>query len=202
METDVNEKVPFTREWNVLNKVSNNLYTVYRKIKEKTIYSLLYVHSFSFIIGNDYKECEKYNLTITNPNELENMNDKIRYLRLRKSMYQKDVAEYIGIDRATYSTYENGIGVYPKDVMMKLSEMYKIDLDVLLDDYHRFIYYNQGQNIRRIRQDLGLNQEELAESLGVSLIVVKKAEQEKVRFLKKNYIKLMDFYNKQIKITI
>lgn len=202
METSINEKVPFTREWDILNKIDDNLYTVYKKRKNKTVYSLMYIHTFSFIVGNDYKECEKYNLSITNPYELENINEKIRYFRLRESLYQEDVAKRIGIDRTTYISYENGLRIYPIEVMTKLSDIYNVDLDVLLDDYHRFIYFNQGKTIKKIRKELGMNQKELADSLGVSLIVIKRAEQEKVRFLEKNYIKLISFYNENINISV
>lgn len=202
METSYNQKVPFTDKWNILNKISDNLYSVYKKRKNKTEYSLMYIHTFSFIVGNDYKECEKYNLEITNPYELKNINEKIRYFRLKETLYQEDVAKSIGIARTTYISYENGLRIYPIDVMTKLSNMYEIDLNDLLDDYHRFIYFNQGENIKRIRKELGLNQKELADSLGVSLIVIKRAEQEKVRFLEKNYIKLIRFYNEHIKISV
>lgn len=202
METSNNEKVPFAREWDILNKIDDNLYTVYKKRNNKTVYSLMYIHTFSFILGNDYKECEKYNLEITNPYELKKINEKIRYFRLKETLYQEDVAKSIGIDRTTYISYENGLRIYPIDVMTKLSNMYEIDLNDLLDDYHRFIYFNQGENIKRIRKELGLNQKELADSLGLSLIVIKRAEQEKVRFLEKNYIKLIRFYNEHIKISV
>ncbi|MBO5369366.1 MAG: transcriptional regulator [Clostridia bacterium] len=153
-------------------------------------------------MGNDYKECEKYNLEITNPYELKNISDKLRYLRLKESMYQEDVAKMIGIDRTTYVSYETGLRIYPLDVMKKISDLYKIDLDALLDDYHNFIYNNQGQNIKSIRKELGISQKELADSLGVSLIVIKRAEQEKVRFLEKNYIKLMNYYNLQKQLSV
>lgn len=196
METSDNEKVPFKREWDILNKISDNLYIVYKKKNNKTVYSLIYIHSFNFIVGNDYKECEKYNLT--NPYELENIHEKIRYFRLRESLCQEEVAKFIGVDRTTYISYENGLRVYTIDVMIKLSDMYNVDLDVLLNDYHRFIYFNQGKNIKKIRKELGLNQKELADLLGVSIIVIKRAEQEKVRFLEKNYIKLMNYYRETI----
>lgn len=201
METSINEKVPFTREWNILNKISDNLYSVYKKRKNKTEYSLMYIHTFTFVVGRDYKECEKYNLEITNPYELENINEKIKYFRLKSSLYQEEVAKIIGIDRTTYISYENGLRVYPIEVMTKLSNMYNVDLDVLLDDYHRFIYFNQGQNIKKIRKELGLNQDELAELLGVSFNVIKRAEQEKVRFLEKNYIKLQKLYKNSLYCT-
>lgn len=202
METSVNEKVPFTKVWKIFSKIDDNLYILYRHKGNSIFYTPMYIHSFAFIMGNDYKECEKYNLKITNPYELENISDKLRYLRLKESMYQEDVAKMIGIDRTTYISYENGLRIYPLDVMKKISDLYKIDLNALLDDYHNFIYNNQGQNIKRIRKDLGLNQKELADSLGVSLIVIKRAEQEKVRFLEKNYIKLMNYYNLQKQLNV
>ena len=202
METNVTEKVPFSKEWKILSKAGENLYILYRYENNCIRYAPLYVHSFRFIIGNDYKECEKYNLIITNPYELENINEKIRCFRLRESLYQEDIAKRIGIDRTTYISYEKGLRIYPIEVMTKLSDIYNVDLDVLLDDYHRFIYFNQGKNIKSIRKELGMNQKELAESLGVSLLVIKRAEQEKVRFLEKNYIKLISFYNEHIKFTV
>ena len=141
-------------------------------------------------MGNDYKECEKYNLSITNLYQLKNISEKLRYLRLRESLQQKDVAKMIGIDRTTYISYESGLRFYPLNIMLRLADIYKIDLDALLDDYHKFIYFNQGQKIKRIRGELGLNQDELAKLSGISVNVIRKAEQEKVRFLEKNYIKL------------
>jgi len=61
------------------------------------------------------------------------------------------------------------------------------------------LYNNQGKQIKRIRKDLGgLKQNELADKLNVSIIVIKRAEQNKVRFLKKNYIKLMNYYNEHL----
>ena len=95
-------------------------------------------------------------------------------------------------------SYENETRIYPIDIMRKMAKMYDIDVSLILDDYHKFIYFGQGENIRRIRTELGLNQWELAEELGVSLRVIKTAEQEKVRFLKKNYIKLIDYYSENI----
>jgi len=202
METSVNEKVPFTKVWKIFSKIDDNLYILYRHKGNSIIYTPMYIHSFTFIMGNDYKECEKYNLEITNPYELKNISDKLRYLRLKESMYQEDVAKMIGIDRTTYVSYETGLRIYPLDVMKKISDLYKIDLDALLDDYHNFIYNNQGQNIKSIRKELGISQKELDDSLGVSLIVIKRAEQEKVRFLEKNYIKLMNYYNLQKQLSV
>lgn len=202
METSVNENVPFTEKWKVFSKIDENLYVVCKKNKDKTIYVPMYVHTFKFIVGRDYNECDRFNLIINNPCEMEDMSDRIRYFRLRNSLKQEEVAERIGIDRSTYISYEKGLRYYPIEVMSKMADLFNIELDVLLDDYHKFIYFNQGQNIKVIRKDLGLKQEELSIALGVSLRVIKTAEQEKVRFMKKNYLKLISFYNENMNICV
>lgn len=153
------------------------------------------IYSFRFINGHTYKECEKYNFAVRNFDKLTQISEKLRFIRLHKGLYQDEIAEKIGIDRSTYINYEQGVKVYPYDVMKRLSELYNVDIDVLLDDYHRFIYNNQGKNIKKIRDKFGLKQSELAKELGVSLIVIKRAEEEKVRFLRKNFEKLMNYCN-------
>lgn len=82
----------------------------------------------------------------------------------------------IGIDRTTYITYESGLRYYPYDIMQKIADVYNMPLDELLDDYHKFIYNNQGKNIKSIRDELGLKQDELANALDLSLCVIKRAE--------------------------
>lgn len=158
------------------------------------IYAPLIIYSFRFINGHTYKECEKYNFAVKDFNKLTQIGEKLRFIRLNKGLYQDEVAEKVGIDRSTYINYENGVRVYPYDTMKRLAELYNVDINVLLDDYHRFIYNNQGKNIKTIRKTLGLKQYELANELGVSLTVIKRAEQEEVRFLRKNFNKLMNYY--------
>ena len=51
----------------------------------------------------------------------------------------------IGIDRTTYITYASGLRYYPYDIMQRIADVYNMPLDELLDDYHKFIYNNQGK---------------------------------------------------------
>ena len=183
-----------TDKWRVLSKINDNTYILVKSKNNKTIYAPLIIYSFRFINGHTYKECEQYNFVIKDFDELTQIGDKLRYIRLNKGLYQDEVAEKVGIDRSTYISYERGVKIYPYDVMIRLSKLYNIDVNVLLDDYHRFIYNNQGKNIKTIRKSLGLKQYELANELGVSLTVIKRAEQEEVRFLRKNFEKLINYY--------
>ena len=162
----------------------------------------MYIHSFKFITGKDYNECEKYNLTVSSIDELESINEKLRYLRLEKSLYQEEVAKIIGVDKTTYNEYEKGVNFYSIDTMKKLATLYEVDMDFLLDDYHRFVYSNQGIKIKKIRKDLGMKQHELANKLNIGVHVLKKAEQEKATLKRKNYQKLVMYYNKYMSNVI
>lgn len=70
-------------------------------------------------------------------------------------MLQKEVAEYLGIERTTYWNYEGARGFrnyYPPDKIDKLAELYEVSVNDLLDDYNQFLYYGQGEKIRELRK--------------------------------------------------
>ena len=57
---------------------------------------------------------------------------RLKELRLEKSLYQKDVAAYLGIDRTTYVKYESGISEPPIETLIKLCNFYSVSLDFLV----------------------------------------------------------------------
>ena len=118
--------------------------------------------------------------------ELTQIGDKLRYIRLNKGLYKDEVAEKVELTGQRILVMKRGVKIYPYDVMIRLSELYNIDVNVLLDDTIDFIYNNQGKNIKTIRKSLGLKQYELANELGVSLIVIKK-QNKKSQILRKNF---------------
>lgn len=65
--------------------------------------------------------------------------DKVKELRLRNRYSQREVAEKLGISTRAYQSYEQS-GVTPKkrDVLVKLSELYHVSIDNLLDDQELF----------------------------------------------------------------
>lgn len=56
----------------------------------------------------------------------------LKELRTKKGVYQKDVAEYLGVDRTTYVKYENGDSSLSPDVLIKLSNYFKVSTDYIL----------------------------------------------------------------------
>ena len=57
---------------------------------------------------------------------------RIKELRDREGMTQKDVAEMIGVSQSTYSTYENGINYLNAERLEKLAKIYGVSVDYLL----------------------------------------------------------------------
>ena len=57
---------------------------------------------------------------------------KLRDLREDRALKQKQLAEYLNIDQATYSRYESGELDIPTQVLIKLSKFYHVSIDYIL----------------------------------------------------------------------
>lgn len=57
---------------------------------------------------------------------------RIRDLREDCDLYQRQLAEYLGVDQSTYSDYESGRINIPIDMLMKLADYYKVNLDYIV----------------------------------------------------------------------
>ena len=176
-------------------KIGDNLSFAYRKHK----LSPMYLHSFRFIAPKKVSETQKFALKFPSADKIETVADKLRYYRHQKGLYQSDVADYLGLERSTYIEYENqGRDYYSAEIMEKLAELFGVSVYDLLDDYNKFLYDGQGRNIRKLREQLNITQEELATKMGVSLLKVKHWEQDKVRMFRFTYDKLMMLFPKNI----
>ena len=130
-------------------------------------------------------DAQKFNIRYTDPSQITEIADKLRWYRYQHALMQKEVAEQIGIDRNTYIHYEEyGRDYYPIEHMEKLAELYDVPVEELLDGYNLFLYKGQGEQIQIIRQSLGLTQKQYAEQLGVPFDNLRKWEQNRVRIYK------------------
>lgn len=86
-------------------------------------------------------------------------------------LLQRGVAEYTGIDRATYINYENReSNCYPANKLKKLAKLFEVDVTCLLDDYNQFLYAGQGLKIKKIRKSMGLTQNQFGKLNGVLIV--------------------------------
>lgn len=180
---------PFGEE---ILRIGNNLSFIQRKHKLIP----MYLHSFRFIAPKKVSEAQKFALKFPSADKLTTIADKLRYYRHQKGLYQSDVADYLGIDKGTYIDYENpDRDYYSAEVMEKIAELFCVDVYELLDDYNKFLYDGQGKNIRKLREQLNITQEDLSNKMGVSLLKVKHWEQDKVRMFKFTWERLITLVN-------
>lgn len=58
--------------------------------------------------------------------------NRLKELRLKKGVYQKDVASYLGIDRTTYVKYERGDSEPSIEMLDKLANYFSVTVDYIL----------------------------------------------------------------------
>ena len=171
---------------------NNELYILHKG----NIVTILYIHTLQFMLGKTYNECEKYNLFVGDTDAFATIGEKLRFYRLKNSIFQSELAEKIGIDRITYLEYEKGLKYYPYDTMKKIAKVYNIPLFEILDDYHMFAYSEQAKIIKGIRVRLGMNQYEFAKAIDVSKSTIQKVESNMCGFSQKSYQKFKLFCDK------
>ena len=57
----------------------------------------------------------------------------LKGIREDKDIKQKVVAKYLNVSQNTYSQYETGVISLTAEVLIKLSDYYKVSIDYLLD---------------------------------------------------------------------
>ncbi len=151
----------------------------------------LYIFKFRMIQPHMLIEAEKFNITYTTPEQITSIADKLRWYRYRKGLLQREVADYAGIYRTTYSAYEEiERNYYPPEKMKKIAELLEVDIYDLLDDYNTFVYRGQGQQVRALREKLGLSLREFAKRYNVSKTTVIRWENDRVQIYKSTWKKL------------
>lgn len=57
----------------------------------------------------------------------------LRAIREDRDIKQKDIAQYLNVSQNTYSQYETGVISLTAEILIKLSDYYKVSIDYLLD---------------------------------------------------------------------
>ncbi len=156
-------------------------------------YAPFYIHSFRLVAPHKLVEAEKFNIRYTEPSQIDNTLDRLRWYRYQKGLLQADVAAYAGIDRVTYSRYEEGVHeYYPIGIMAKAAELFEVPITNLLDEYNLFLYYGQGRQIRLMREIREMSINEYARRLGLYGSNLRRWENDEVRITKRSWQLLRD----------
>jgi len=179
---EVGKQAPFEGKWCVFRNVNSRLYVMVSHSNGGVRFAPLYIHSFPFLRPHFLAEAEKVNNGSDSLDKFEAVADKLRYYRRRKGLLQREVADCIGIERTTYSAYEeDGRDYYPIDVLEQLAELYQVGVGELLDEYNTFLRNGQARQIGALRSEMQLSQIDFANHFGVRKEQLKKWEQGKAR---------------------
>ena len=110
---------------------------------------------------------------------------RIKELRIKNNLSQKQLANYFEISIAAYSQFERMDTLIPIELLNKLANYYNVSLDYLLKitDKPDIKIINKdidkilvGQNLKKIRKDNKLYQETMAKEIGTSHSLISEYE--------------------------
>ena len=90
--------------------------------------------------------------------ENKTLSEKLKALRKQACMTQDDVAEVLGMNRTSFSKYENGASTPPLRVLRKLAKIYNVPLESLLHDEQPFLILRESTPDEVEREKLEGNQ--------------------------------------------
>ena len=110
---------------------------------------------------------------------------RIKDIRIKHNLSQKEIADYLTINQSTYSKFELNKAAIPIELLNKLSNYYNVSLDYLLKitdnpnikiDNKEIDKRQVGENLKKIRKDHKLYQETLAKEIGTSHSLISEYE--------------------------
>lgn len=186
----VAERTSFEGKWRLLAQVEFHCYILISNVSGAVKVAPLRILQFPVVLPHKFQDAEKFNLQFTNLSEMTETADKLRWFRYHKGLRQRDVADYIGIDRSTYIHYEKyGKDFYHPDHMERIAQLFEVPVEILLDDYNLFLRKGQGEQIKALRMQLGLTQKAYAEKLGISIGSLKQWEQNRTQIFRSTWEK-------------
>lgn len=186
---------PFQNNWHVIRRLNDNWYLLARQLNGETIYTPLYHMCIRFFKLHHRTESEKFNILYTSPAEITNTSDKLKHYRHVKSLKQQDIANLLGINRSTYIRYEENPENIPTDMLSKIASVLDIDpKELLTDDYCRFQFDNQGEQLKAIRKKAGMTQIKFADTIGVHSCTIKRWEKNIAKINRETYARIKEIF--------
>lgn len=102
------------------------------------------------------RRIEKYGNLFDIPERKELIGETLRVLREASGLTQAEIAKHIGIKPVTYSTYENGTREAPAEIIVRLSILYDVPTDIILQKQEclkaTLLFKSNRRNERRIKR--------------------------------------------------
>lgn len=79
-----------------------------------------------------YEQLKAYNYLYSKEERKQLTAEALKAFRIQKKLQQKDVAELLNIKTQTYITYESGRSEPPLEILVRLSFLYEVPIDILV----------------------------------------------------------------------
>ena len=124
--SNVTDHVTFTEKWYAFYNISSHCVIMCKHSIKGVLFAPLYIHSVKLLQAYALLKTKKL-YSVYNENSLpQNTSDKLKYYRYKRGLLQREVANFIGVDRKTYSAYESGLrNYYPLDKLSLLQSFLK-----------------------------------------------------------------------------
>ena len=132
-------------------------------------YAPLCIHSFRLISPRKLLDSEIFNQLYHSYQEIDNVQDRLRWCRHHMGLMQKEVADFAGVSQSRYKDMETGqVDYFPKEIVDRLADLFGVPATDFLDEYNLFLYRGQGKLMREYRESLGLKKKPFAKLIGVN----------------------------------
>ena len=156
--------------WRILNQLSGDLYVISQVQNSIVRYAPLFIHSFVLCAPRKILEATQFNQRYRKYEEIENIPDRLRWLRHSKGLMQTDMAEQIGMTPNVYKAIEEGFTQHiDPEKAERLAQFYNLPMTDFLDAFNRFLYDGQANRIRAYREASGLGKKPFSGKMGIPI---------------------------------
>ena len=150
----------------------------------------LYILSFKLCKPREWRESAVINERYGSYDHIQNIPDRLCWLRCKMRLLQAEVAEQIGMSPYAYKSIEEGITHHvDKEMRERLAGFFGIPALDLLDEFNQFLEDGQGCRIRAWRSRTGLSRQAFAGRYGIPVRNLKAWEEGKSAVSYKNWEK-------------
>ena len=187
MPSPVGDRAFLGPKWCTFGHLGNGLYLMVSHLTSGVQFGVMVLRSFPLLTPHHFEDACRFNLEFPDPSKITRTADKLRWHRYRKALLQREVADYAGLDRTTYTNYEEGRDYYPVDKLGKIAELFSVEMTELMDEYNLFLYHDQGKQIRAGREALDMTVIQYAKYLGVQPDKLRRWENKQVQITKETW---------------
>ena len=159
--------------WRNIGKLTNESFLMGRMVNNGFQYSIMRVLKLNISQPAKTRDVMQLYRKYNSYTDIDNVADRLKWLRQHKGLKQGDVAEMLGITRKIYGKLEWGkCELADKEyfsLLDKLAQLYDVPVTDLLDDYTQFMYKGQSEILSKSRLQTGLNMKKYALSMGMPI---------------------------------